>query len=107
MNMFYKTLIKPILTEKMAILQERHNKYAFIVPKDCNKNTIKKAVELKFDVKVIKVSTINQLGKQKQMTVKSGGKTIRTSGNRSSFKKAIVTLHSDDTIDLIGGESSV
>jgi len=104
--MYFKTLIKPILTEKMAILQERENKYAFLVPKNCNKNTIKKAVELKFDVKVVKVSTMNQLGKQKQMTIKSGGKTIRTSGTRSSFKKAIVTLHGDDRIDLVGGEAS-
>ena len=51
-----------------------------------------KAVEQKFDVRVMKVSTINQLGKQKQLTVKSGGRTIRTSGYRASFKKAIVTL---------------
>jgi len=102
--MYFKTLIKPILTEKMAILQERENKYAFYVPKNCNKVTIKKAVESKFDVKVIKVSTMNQLGKEKQMTVKSGGRTIRTSGTRSSFKKAIVTLHEGDRIDLIGAE---
>ena len=105
--MYFKTLIKPILTEKMAILQERENKYAFLVPKNCNKNTIKKAVELKFDVKVIKVSTLNQIGKQKQMTIKSGGKTIRTSGNRSSFRKAIVTLNEEDRIDLVGGETTV
>ena len=105
--MYFKTLIKPILTEKMAILQERENKYAFLVPKNCNKNTIKKAVELKFDVKVIKVSTLNQIGKQKQMTIKSGGKTIRTSGRRSSFKKAIVTLNEEDRIDLVGGETTV
>ena len=105
--MYFKTLIKPILTEKMAILQERENKYAFLVPKNCNKNTIKKAVESKFDVKVIKVSTLNQIGKQKQMTIKSGGKTIRTSGNRSSFKKAIVTLNEEDRIDLVGGETTV
>ena len=105
--MYYKTLIKPILTEKMAILQERENKYAFFVPKDCNKNTIKNAVQAKFDVKVIKVSTMNQLGKQKQMTVKSGGRTIRTSGTRSSFKKAIVTLQDGDRIDLVGGEATV
>ena len=105
--MYFETLIKPILTEKMAILQERENKYAFFVPKHCNKNTIKKAVELKFDVKVIKVSTMNQLGKQKQMTVKSGGRTIRTSGIRSSFKKAIVTLREGDSIDLVGGEATV
>ena len=92
------------MTEKMAILQERENKYAFYVSKNCNKNTIKKAIESKFDVKVIKVSTMNQSGKKKQMTVKSGGRTIRTSGTRSSFKKAIVTLHEGDRIDLIGGE---
>ena len=104
MNMYYKILLKPILTEKMAILQERNNKYAFLVPKDCNKNIIKQAVEQKFDVRVTKVSTINQLGKQKQLTVKSGGRTIRTSGYRPSFKKAIVTLHKDDNIDFIGGE---
>ena len=102
--MYFKTLIKPILTEKMAILQERENKYAFYVSKNCNKNTIKKAIESKFDVRVIKVSTMNQSGKKKQMTVKSGGRTIRTSGTRSSFKKAIVTLHEGDRIDLIGGE---
>ena len=87
MNMYYKVLLKPVLTEKMAILQERNNKYAFIVPKKCNKNIIKKAVEQKFGVRVLKVSTINQLGKQKQLTVKSGGRTIRTSGFRASYKK--------------------
>ena len=102
--MYFKTLIKPILTEKMAILQERENKYAFYVSKNCNKNTIKKAIESKFDVRVIKVSTMNQSGKKKQMTVKSGGRTIRTSGTRSSFKKTIVTLHEGDRIDLIGSE---
>ena len=104
MNLYHKILLKPILTEKMAILQERSNKFAFIVPKYCNKKIIKQAVEQKFDVKVIKVSTINQLGKQKQLTVKSGGRTIRTSGFKPSYKKAIVTLHKDDNIDFIGGE---
>ena len=104
MNTHFKTLLRPVLTEKMTILQERSNKYAFIVPKSCNKHMIKNAVESKFGVKVIKVSTINQSGKQKQMTVKSGGRTIRTSGSRPSFKKAIVTLHKDDTIDFVGGE---
>ena len=105
--MYFKTLIKPILTEKMAILQERENKYAFLVPKNCNKNMVKKAVESKFDVRVIKISTMNQYGKRKQMTIKSGGKTIRTSGFRSSYKKAVVTLHKEDRIDLVGGEASV
>ena len=102
--MYSKIIIKPILTEKMAILEERENKHAFLVSKNANKAEIKKAIEKKFDVKVVKVATINQLGKNKQMTVRSGGRTIRTSGKRSDFKKAIITLDPDSTIDLMRGE---
>ena len=104
--MYSKIIIKPILTEKMAILEERENKHAFLVSPDANKTEIKKAIELKFDVKVVKVATINQSGKQKQMTVRSGGRTIRTSGKRSDFKKAIITLDSGSTIDLMRGDSA-
>ena len=104
--MYSKIIIKPILTEKMAILEERENKHAFLVCKDANKAEIKKAIEKKFDVKVMKVATINQLGKNKQMTVRSGGRTIRTSGKRSDFKKAIITLDPDSTIDLMRGEAA-
>ena len=104
--MFSKIIIKPILTEKMAILEERENKHAFLVSPRANKTEIKKAIELKFDVKVVKVATINQSGKQKQMTVRSGGRTIRTSGKRSNYKKAIVTLDSGSTIDLMRGDTA-
>tara|TARA_B100000214_G_scaffold317528_1_gene251480 strand:+ start:924 stop:1244 length:321 start_codon:yes stop_codon:yes gene_type:complete len=99
-------IIKPVLTEKMAIMEERHNKYAFIVKRDANKTEIKKAIESKFDVKVLKVATIRQLGKFKQMTVKSGGRTIRTSGKRSDYKKAIITLSDNMKIDIMRGEIS-
>ena len=92
-KMYQKIIIRPVLTEKMAILEERHNKYAFIVSSKANKIEIKKAIQ-KFDVSVVKVAIINQLGKNKQMTVKSGGRTIRTNGKKSNFKKAIVTLDS-------------
>ena len=43
--MYQKLLIQPLLTEKMAIMQERENKYAFIVDKSANKNQIKEAME--------------------------------------------------------------
>ncbi|MDC0383713.1 50S ribosomal protein L23 [Candidatus Marinimicrobia bacterium] len=104
--MYSKIIIKPVLTEKIATLQERENKYAFIVSGNSNKTEIKKAIQDKFDVKVIKVATLNKSGKVKQMTVKSGGRTIRTSGKRSDYKKAIVTLHSDSTIDFVRGEAN-
>ena len=98
-------IIRPLLTEKMSRLEESERKYAFQVRKKTNKIEIKKAVEKKFNVQVSKVSTMNLRGKQKTMTVRSGGKTIRTSGYTSSWKKAIVTLKKDFSLDLLEGVS--
>jgi len=103
--MYQKLLIKPLLTEKMAIMQERENKYAFIVEKSANKNQIKDAIEKKFDVIVSKVATMNIDGKLKQMTTRSNGRTIRTEGRRSSYKKTIITLKDGYTIDFVGGDT--
>ena len=104
--MYVKLILKPVVTEKMAILEERENKFAFLVTIDANKPQIKKAVEDKFDVKVKKVATMNGLGKTKQMTIKSGGRVIRTRGKRSKWKKAVVTLNDGFTIDLVQGETA-
>ena len=100
--MYQNLIIKPILTEKMAIMQERENKYAFIVEKGANKIQIKNAIEKKFDVVVSKVATMNIDGKLKQMTTKSNGRTIRTQGKRASYKKTIITLAEGYSIDFIG-----
>ena len=67
---------------------------------------IKKSIESRFEVKVKKVSTINCKGKNKNMSVRSNGRVIRTNGNRTDWKKAIVTLSGDDKIDLINGDFS-
>jgi len=98
-------ILRPILTEKMSRLEEVQNKYAFQVNRRANKIEIRKAIEKKFNVKVTKVSTTNMKGKQKQMTVRSGGHVIRTSGRRSDWKKAIVTLEEGFSIDLYGMET--
>ena len=105
--MYQKIILKPILTEKMAIMQERENKYAFVVSSNANKIQIKSAVEQKFNVSVSKVATMNFDGKLKQMTTKSNGRTIRTQGRKSSYKKAIVTLLNDNTIDYLNSEVEV
>ena len=104
--MYSELIIKPLLTEKMAVMEEHQNKYAFLVDINANKTEIKKAIEAKFDVKVTKVATIRQMGKYKQMTVRSGGRTIRTSGKRSDYKKAIITLEKGSAIDIMRGETS-
>ena len=106
MKTFADIIIRPILTEKGNLLSEMHNKYVFQVAKNANKVEIKKSIEARFDVKVKKVSTINCKGKNKNMSVRSGGKVIRTNGNRADWKKAIITLSDNQKIDLIDGDFS-
>ena len=101
---YNNTIIRPLFTEKMTQLEDVERKYAFQVISKANKIDIKNAVEKKFDVEVQKVATMNRLGKTIDMTMKSGGRTIRTSGKRSNWKKAIVTLKEGFTIDLMRGD---
>ena len=106
MKNFTEVIIRPLLTEKSNVLSELHNKYVFQVFKNANKIEIKKSIESRFEVKVKKVSTINCKGKNKNMSVRSNGRVIRTNGNRTDWKKAIITLSGDDKIDLINGDFS-
>ena len=106
MKNFTEIVIRPLLTEKSNVLSELQNKYVFQVYRDANKIEIKKSIEERFNVKVKKVSTINCKGKNKNMSVRSSGRVIRTNGNRSDWKKAIITLSGDDKIDLINGDFS-
>lgn len=80
----------------MSDLTAQHQQYGFIVHRSANKIEIAKAIENKFSVHVESVKTINRLGKVKTQFRKSG----RFSGKTSGFKKAIVTLHEGETIDL-------
>ena len=97
-------ILRPILSEKGTMLGEALNKYVFQVEKQCNKLEIKEAIEEKFQVKIIKVATMNVKGKNKNITIKSNGHILRTRGNQSSWKKAIVTLEEGSSIDMLGGE---
>ena len=97
-------ILRPILSEKGTLLSETQNKFIFQVEKHSNKLEIKKAVEEKFKVKINKVATMNIKGKNKNMTIRSNGHILRTSGNRSSWKKAIITLEKGFSIDMLTGE---
>ena len=98
-------IIRPILSEKGTMLGETFNQYVFEVEKQCNKLEIKDAIENKFKVNVKKVATMNFKGKNKNMTIRSNGHVLRTRGNRSSWKKAIVTLEEGSIIDILSGEA--
>jgi large subunit ribosomal protein L23 len=90
----YDVIRNPIITEKSTMISE-HRKYTFEVAKAADKPLVKKAVEAIFGVKVEKVNMLNVKGKVKRFK----GRLGRT----SDFKKAIVTLEQNQTIDLAGG----
>lgn len=91
-NNYFTELIKyPIVTDKTTQYIE-DNKYCFAVDCKANKNHIKKAIENIFNVKVIKVNTLNIKPKNKRI-----GRFI---GKKTHYKKAILTLDSQYTINL-------
>ena len=103
MNSNLNIIISPILSEKSSKMMEALNKYVFKVCVTANKHQIKNEIETRFKVEILKVSTMNFNGKRKNTTIRSGGHVLRTSGKRSSWKKAIVTLKEGQKIDLVEG----
>ena len=101
---YTKIILRPLLSEKANKLSSISRQYVFEVSSKSNKLQIKNAIEKKFEVKVKKVRTINYKGKMKNTSVRSNGKVLRTSGFRSNWKKAIVTLLEGQAIDIVGGE---
>ncbi|MCI0449311.1 MAG: 50S ribosomal protein L23 [Chlorobi bacterium] len=89
-------LIKPVITEKMTMLQEQKNQYAFEVDPGASKIDIQHAIQKKFNVKVESVRTITLKGKRKSQFTKRG----RFKGYRPTRKRAIVTLSKESKIDL-------
>jgi len=92
-----------MIGEKATRFIESNRQYVFQVDKKANKIDIKRAVQNRFNVEVLKVGVMNYKGKKKNTSVKSSGKVLRTSGFRSSWKKAVVTLKEGFSIDLMGG----
>ena len=90
-------ILKPILTEKMADLGERLNRYAFEVKSKANKIEIKNAIENAYGVNVKAVNTMKQGGGKRKMKYTNRGVSFQRT---KLIKKAIVTLEEGDTIDL-------
>ena len=91
----YRTIVRPLVTEKSQAGYHAHQEYHFEVHPDANKIAIKQAVEQLFGVKVTGVWTSNQRGKTKRVG--------KTTGTRANWKKAIVKLREGDTIEIFEG----
>jgi large subunit ribosomal protein L23 len=91
----HQIIRKLLVTEKSTVARDESNKYIFEVDRKANKVEIGRAVERLFKVKVVDVHVMHVLGKKKRM-----GRII---GQKSSWKKAIVTLTAGNRIDVIEG----
>jgi large subunit ribosomal protein L23 len=90
----YAVLLRPIITEKTTVLTGA-DKYVFEVDLRANKNQIREAVQVAFNVRVAEVNTMVMKGKPKRF----GRRVV----NRPDWKKAIVTLVPGDKIELFEG----
>ena len=87
----YTVIRAPHVSEKAARAQE-HNQYVFEVAADANKAAVKAAVEALFNVKVAAVNMVS---------VKAKTKTFKfRAGSRAGWRKAYVSLHEGQSIDL-------
>ncbi len=87
-NDIHGVILRPLITEK-------DNKISFIVHPKANKVEIRKAVEKLLEVKVRKVNIMNKAGKKKRLG--------RFEGERSDWKKAIVSLKEGEKLELFEG----
>lgn len=95
MPTLYRTIVRPLITEKSSAAYQERGEYAFEVHPDASKPEIRAAIEQLFGVKVTGVWTSNLRGKEKRM-----GKSV---GRRPNWKKAIVKLQEGDTIPIFEG----
>jgi large subunit ribosomal protein L23 len=86
-------IIEPIVSEKSYALIDQ-NVYTFRVDPEASKPEIHDAIQEIFNVKVVKVNTINRKGKK--MRVRRSNRF----GKRPDTKRAIVTLAAGDRIEL-------
>ena len=80
------------MTEKSVTLKDMFNRYSFEVSLDASKHSIRTAVESYFKVSVEDVRTMIVRGKFRRIG--------RYSGQRSNWKKAVVTLAAGQKLDI-------
>lgn len=86
-------VLKPHITEKSMAGVQHQNAYCFVVDARANKIQIRDAVQKIFNVRVKKVNTLVRKGKARRFRM--------TKGKKSDWKKAIVTLEPNYSIDIL------
>ena len=93
----HQVIVRPVISEKSYALLAA-NKYTFRVHERSNKTQVRQAIEDIFGVRVTGVRTAWVKSKPKRRGY--------TQGKRRRWKKAVVTLHPEDTIELFEGQEA-
>jgi len=88
----YSVIFYPLRSEKSVDLQGKANQYLFAISPRANKLDVKHAVKEIYKVDVVKVNTMNMLGKKRRVRM--------AEGKRADWKKAIVTLKKGEVIEI-------
>ncbi len=86
-------VLRPVVSEKSYGLLDT-NVYTFVVHPSASKPEIRDAVQAIFDVKVVKVNTVNRKGKMAR------NRRTGVSTAKPSTKRALVTHAEGDSISL-------
>jgi large subunit ribosomal protein L23 len=91
----YRTIVRPVVTEKSSAQYGALVEYTFEVHPEATKPQIRAAIEQLFGVQVVAVRTMVQRQKRRTMG--------RTAGHRPAWKKALVRLREGDSIPVFEG----
>ena len=91
----YRTIVRPVVTEKSSAQYGTLQEYAFEVHPNATKPQIRTAIASLFDVEVVQVRTMVQRSKRRTRG--------RTQGRRPRWKKALVRLRDGDSIEIFEG----
>lgn len=98
MSTVYEVLRRPLVTEKSNYQVGKLHQYVFEVSQDATRIEVKDAVEAVFKVTVLRVNVINVPAKRSRKS-----RSRKWVISRPGYKKAIVTLSPEDSIQIFEG----
>ena len=95
MPALYRTIVRPLITEKSSAAYQNRREYTFVVHPEANKQQIREALQALFNVTPTSIRTM-QMRRKEVVRGRSRGATAR-------WKKAVVTLKDGDSIPVFEG----
>lgn len=91
-----QVILSPHISEKATVCTDKKNEYVFHVAASASKPEVKDAIEFLFNAKVKFVRIVNVVAKRKLFK--------GVEGKHKAWKKAYVTLQSDQKLNITGAQ---